>query len=109
MPFKPGQSGNPGGRSKTRPFRDALMMEFASAEDPVDVPPRSMRAVARALIAKALGEDVGAVREIADRIDGKVPQAIVGDAEHDAVRVTHITRTIVYPKNPDAEGLRCAD
>jgi len=37
------------------------------------------------------------------------PGGVVGDDEHDAVKVTHITRTIVYPKNPDAEGLRGAD
>jgi hypothetical protein len=38
-----------------------------------------LRAVADALIEKAIGGDVSAIREVADRIDGKVAQAIVGE------------------------------
>ena len=90
MTFAPGQSGNPGGRQKERPFRDALRMEMAAADlgDTVDVKPRSIRAVARALIDKAMEGSEAAAREIADRIDGKVPQAVVGDSDHDPVAMT---------------------
>jgi hypothetical protein len=31
--FRPGQTGNPGGRPKTRPFADALRAELARAGD----------------------------------------------------------------------------
>jgi hypothetical protein len=48
-----------------------------------------LRAVADALVMKAMDGDVPAIRELADRIDGKVPQGIVGDDEHDAIRVDH--------------------
>lgn len=104
MPFQPGQSGNPGGRSKSRPFRDALMMEFASADDPVDVKAGSIRAVARALIMRALNPldsgAISAIKEIADRIDGKVPQGITGDDEGDAIKMIHrIERVIVRPSD----------
>jgi Family of unknown function (DUF5681) len=33
MPFEKGKSGNPGGRPKGKPFRDALMMEIKAAGD----------------------------------------------------------------------------
>ena len=89
MAFQPGQSGNPSGRSKERPFRDALMLELKSGDDPASVPRNSIRAVARALIERAIADkDVPAAREIADRIDGKVPQAVVGDSDHDPVAMT---------------------
>lgn len=81
MTFQPGQSGNPGGRQKDRPFRDALRMELAAAErddGPVIVRPNSIRAIARALIVKAAGGSEAAIAQIADRLDGKVPQAVVG-------------------------------
>ena len=92
MTFQPGQSGNPGGRQKDRPFRDALRMELAAAErddDPVIVRPKSIRAIARALIVKAAGGSEAAIAQIADRLDGKVPQAVVGDDEHDPINVKH--------------------
>jgi Family of unknown function (DUF5681) len=104
MPFEAGQSGNPGGRPKSaKLLRDALLVELKKSEGGVE----RIQLIAQKLVEAALEGNVLAIREIADRIDGKVPQAIVGDDEHDAVRVTHIIRTIVYPKNPDAEG-RCA-
>lgn len=59
-----------------------------------------LRSVADALVAKAIAGDVQAIKEVADRLDGKVPQAVVGDDEHDAISVVaEIRRTIVRP-NP---------
>lgn len=46
-----------------------------------------LRAVADALVTKAISGDVAAIKEVADRLDGKVPQAIVGDSEHDPIDV----------------------
>ena len=71
--FKKGQSGNPGGRPKSKPFKEAL-------------------AIARALCGQGLAGNVQGIREIADRLDGKVPQAIAGIDEHK--NLTPLTATI---------------
>ena len=39
---------------------------------------KRLRLVAESLLAKAIEGDVPAIRELGDRIDGKVPQGIVG-------------------------------
>lgn len=45
------------------------------------------RLLGRKLVDKGLDGDVPAIKEINDRCDGKVPQAIVGDDEFDPVSV----------------------
>ena len=84
MTFQAGQSGNPGGRPKLKPFKEALLMEAKAAEngDPCEAKPGSLRWNARKLLEHG---EVASIREVADRIDGKVPQAVVGDAEHEPV------------------------
>jgi hypothetical protein len=65
-------------------MREALLMEL-QREDKIDgIPVRRLRRVANALIHKALDGDVAAIREINDRIDGKVAQQqiVSGDAEN---------------------------
>ncbi len=60
----------------------------------------NLRKVAEALVAKGMSGDVQAIKEIADRLDGKVPQALVGDDEEDPIRtITEIRRVIV--RSPD--------
>ena len=71
-PWRPGQSGNPGGRPKTKPFKDALEAELKAAGD--DGP--SLRKIARALVEKAAAGDMQAIKELADRLDGKSMQAL---------------------------------
>ena len=68
------------GRKQEKPFRDALRMELASAGEDQ----RALRSIARALIAKAEDGDMQAIKELADRIDGKVPQGIEGELQHGA-------------------------
>jgi len=90
MAFEPGQSGNPGGRPKSKPFKDALLIEALAAEkgDACYARPGSLRWNARQLLEKG---DVHAIREIADRLDGKVAQAVIGGDEDDApLKVTVI-------------------
>ena len=61
-------------------------MEAALAEngEPTPAQPGSIRYAARKLLERA-GEETAAFREAADRLDGKVPQAMVGDEEHPPV------------------------
>lgn len=61
-----------------------------------------LRRVAEALVDKAMTGDVPAIKEIADRLDGKVPQALVGDSEHDPINlVTKIERVLVRANTSD--------
>lgn len=76
MPFEPGQSGNPNGARKPRAFAEELRMAL-KATDASDR--NGLRRIADALIAKAAEGDVPAIKEVADRIDGKVAQALTGD------------------------------
>lgn len=86
MPFDKGQSGNPGGRAKAKPFKDALLIEAKAAENgqACEALPGSLRWNARQLLNQG---DVPSIKELADRLDGKVPQAIVGDDDHDPISV----------------------
>lgn len=65
---------NPTGKSgpRDKPFRDALRMELAAAGEDH----KALRLIARNLIQLAASGDMQAIREIADRTDGKVAQAI---------------------------------
>ena len=81
MPFQKGQSGNPKGRPKSnKRFRDALCLAVHERVD--EKPLRSvetgehayLRRAAEALVEKALSGDLRAIREVADRLDGKVPR-----------------------------------
>ncbi len=66
-----------------------------------------LRAVADALVDKAISGDVPAIKEIADRLDGKVPQTHGGDEEN-PIAVELIRRVIVRPGNPDSGDIRAA-
>ena len=83
MRFQPGQSGNPGGRPKEKPFREALRLELAAAGEDN----KALRTIARALIDKAAEGDMAAIREVADRVDGKVAHAIVNDEESGPLQI----------------------
>ena len=54
-----------------RPFADPLRVEICAGNDP-----RHLRALSRKLLERALDGDLSAIREIADRLDGKPAQAI---------------------------------
>jgi hypothetical protein len=78
--FKPGQSGNPNGRPKTKPFLDALRAEIDEAIEGDDK--GALRMIARALINSALKGDNSAIAQIADRLDGKATQPIGTDPDY---------------------------
>lgn len=74
-PFQPGQSGNPNGRPKSKPFREALDRAIKSANEAGEEG-LSLDDIAKALLVKAKTGDVPAIKELAERYDGKVAQAI---------------------------------
>ncbi|PDT47320.1 hypothetical protein CO661_14150 [Sinorhizobium fredii] len=89
------------GRKQEKPFRDALRMELAAAGEDN----KALRKIARALIEKAEAGDMQAIKELADRTDGKVPQALIGDEENPINLIHKIERVIVDAANPDRSGI----
>lgn len=89
----------PGSQNKDKPFRDALRMEIAAAGEDH----KALRMIAMALLSKAATGDVQAIKEVADRLDGKVPQGIVGGDEGDApIRIEEVRRVIVDPQHSNS-------
>ena len=66
--FKPGQSGNPGGRPKKKPVTEAYEQLISD--------PEVAQAIARGIIRAARKGNVRAAAEIADRVEGKVSQDV---------------------------------
>lgn len=89
---------------KEKSFANMLNIAIKEAVEGSDK--TKLRAVADALVDKAMAGDVQAIKEVADRIDGKVPQAVVGDDDSDPLRIiTEIRRSIVDPRNSDGAGI----
>ncbi len=85
-----------GSKNKKRIWEHALRRALLEREGKRG--PRNLDLIAKAAVAAAMTGKVEAWKEIGDRIDGKVPQALVGDSESDAIRViARIERTIVKP------------
>jgi len=97
-PFQPGQSGNPAGRPKSKPFKNALQKAINAAGDD----DKALTLIADALLAKAQEGDVQAIKEVADRLDGKVTQPISGDDEAPPLQVSMIELVGVRPSNSDS-------
>lgn len=98
MTFQPGQSGNPGGRSREKLWRDAIHRAIKrNSEGDLQAIDRA----ADALVLAAIYKDIGALKELGDRIDGKVPQAQIhmGDEDGGPVRVNKIEYSIVDPRH----------
>lgn len=93
------------GQQRDKPFRDALRMEATLAEDdePSPAPKGSLRWIARQMLNRA-GEETAAAREVADRLDGKVPQGVIGgDNDDPAIQtITRIELVGVRPADKDS-------
>ncbi len=77
-----------GSPNKDKPFRDALRMVLADAENNQNNP-RKLRRIAEILFDRAAEGDVQAIKEVADRLDGKPAQSHIGGDESDpAIQVT---------------------
>lgn len=90
MQFQPGQSGNPGGRGKGRPWREAL--ERAAKRIADGQKSNNLERAADACFDAAFAGDVSAMKEIGDRLEGKVAQVqiLTGDEDGGPVKITRI-------------------
>jgi len=89
---------NPRGSKPDKLMRDAIVLELKrEAIDADGKPTRKLDLVAAKLVAIAMEGDMQAIKEINDRADGKVPQAVIGDADEDPIMVSAIVRTLVRP------------
>jgi len=82
---------NPRGQQRDKPFRDALRMAITDSKGNF----KKLRKIADALADKAISGDVQAIKEVADRLDGKVAQSITGDDELDPIKVISEIRHVI--------------
>jgi len=94
-PFKPGQSGNPKGRPKGSGITDRLKKLLEKEDGKI------ADALAQSIISAALRGDYRFVKEILDRVEGKVTDKLDIDGE---VRV--IEQRFVVAKRPPEDDLR---
>lgn len=86
---------------KEKSFANMLNIAIKEAVEGTDK--TKLRAVADALVDKAMSGDVQAIKEVADRIDGKVPQGVIGEEESPLTMVHRIERHIVRSNTPDTD------
>lgn len=91
------QPGNDNASKRHRLLTSALKRQLTQN-------PAKVEAIAKQLIEDATHIDAD-IRHPArtllfERVDGKVPQAIVGDDDEPAVKFSRVIRHIVDPKNP---------
>lgn len=91
----------PGAQNKDKPYRDALRMEIAAAGTAED-PHAALRKVARRHLKLAENGDMAAIKELADRMDGKPAQETTAEVTHTYEK---IVREIVHPENKDGPGI----
>lgn len=72
--FQKGVSGNPAGRGTEKLFRDAMML--AVTEKDKTKKRRKLRLIAEKVVDQAVKGEPWAVKEVADRIDGKPAQQL---------------------------------
>lgn len=82
---------NPGNQWTNKMWRDAVRVAALRPIDEEAAPTNKLQAAATSLVDKAVDGDVTALKEIGDRLDGKVPQAIVG-GDDDSKPIRTVTR-----------------
>ena len=97
MAFKKAETGNPGGRPKDlKQFRDALNLAIKR----LDGDKTKLALMAEALVDKAASGDVMAIREVADRLDGK---------PHQTAEITHIRTRASELSDDELAGIVASD
>ena len=81
MAFQKGQSGNPSGRKVEKPITDAIRM--ALSEEHEATGKKKLRVLAEKMVNEAIDGIIQAMKEVADRMEGKPAQSmeLTGDPE----------------------------
>lgn len=90
MTIKKGQVLNPKGRGARKPVTDCIRAVLSRDADDLlrDKPKTIAQKIALNLVKQAIDDNnLPAVKELIDRVEGKPAQAIVGDKDEDAVQV----------------------
>lgn len=94
--FKPGESGNPGGRPKKTPITDELRQlldEQYSGREKRFQGLSNCRVLALRMFELAIAGDLRAMQEVADRVEGKIPQRQeFGGADGGAIPWVNLSR-----------------
>src|SRR5215475_11593370 len=110
----------PRGQQRDKPYREALRMELAAAGEDM----KKLREIAKVHIARCEAGDMQAIKELADRLDGK-PAQILEHSDPDSEPITKVVNEYVRPSGrisfprwphdgggkrvrPDQADLRCA-
>src|SRR5215475_14409010 len=89
-------SRNPRGQQRDKIYREALRLELADMSEGVDL--KKLRQIARAHIEKAANGDLQAIKELADRLDGRPAQILEHSGPDTPVirfvrEIVHVTET----------------
>lgn len=87
------------GQQRDKPFRDALRKRIAEASDD----PKRLDRIAGKLLELAEAGDVQAIKEVADRLDGKVAQSLIGGDDDDPAIRTITKIELVGVRSPDQD------
>src|SRR5262249_24976932 len=82
---------HPRGQQRDKPYREALRMELAAAGEDM----KKLREIAKAHIARCEAGDMRAIRELADRLDGKPMQLLEHSGPETRPRITKIVHEFV--------------
>ena len=89
---------HPRGQQRDKIYREALRLELADMSGGIDL--KKLREIARAHIEKAAAGDMQAIKELADRLDGR-PAQILEHGGPDSEPITEIVREIVHMPPPE--------
>jgi hypothetical protein len=81
----------PRGQQRDKPYREALRMELAAAGEDM----KKLREIARVHIARCEAGDMQAIKELANRLDGR-PAQILEHSGPDSNPITKIVSEIVH-------------
>ena len=82
----------PRGQQRDKPYREALRMELAAAGEDM----MALREIAKVHIAKCKEGDMQAIKELANRLDGRPALQILEHSGHDSQPITKIVSEIVH-------------